>query len=115
MKRQEMVETIVTPVADIYETADAFVVRLDMPGTTGENIKLDIDPNRLSIRATVGTSMKPGMAFLLNEIGQKVYHREFNLGDGIDLDHVSAAYTDGVLTITLGKTDAMKSREIRVN
>ncbi len=115
VKRNEIAEALVTPVADIYETVDAFVVRLDMPGTSNEKIKLSIDSDRLSIRAAVGTLHKEGTGFLLGEIGQKAYHREFNLGDGIDLDRVDALYSDGVLTITLGKTDAMKSREIRVN
>ena len=64
-------ERTVEPVADIYETADAFVVKLDMPGSSKEEIKLSIEPNRLVVRGTVGAQHGEGENVFFSEIGRK--------------------------------------------
>jgi HSP20 family protein len=114
MKRPEPMEMIVVPVADVFETADAFVVKLDVPGTTKESIDLSIEPNQLTVKATIGVYFKNDMKVLFSEIGRKRYLREFHLGDGIDHEKIVAQFEDGVLTITLPKTDEVKPKEIPI-
>jgi HSP20 family protein len=108
-------ERTVEPVADIYETADAFVVKLDMPGSSKEEIKLSIEPNRLTVRGTVGVQHGEGVNVFFSEIGRKNYIREFNLGNGVNHDAIDAQFENGVLTITLPKTEHVKAREITIN
>jgi HSP20 family protein len=108
-------ERTVEPVADIYETADAFVVKLDMPGSSKEEIKLSIEPNRLVVRGTVGVQHGEGANVFFSEIGRKNYIREFNLSNGVNHDAIDAQYENGVLTITLPKTEHVKAREITIN
>ncbi len=107
-------ERTVEPVADIYETADAFVVKLDMPGSSKEEIKLSIEPNRLTVRGTVGAQYGEDAKVFFSEIGRKNYVREFNLGNGVNHDAIDAQYENGVLTITLPKTEHVKAREIQI-
>lgn len=114
-KRTEYLNVIVAPLADVYETDDVFVVKLDMPGTTKEEISLSISSSRLDIRGTVGAILAENAGIILSEIGKKTYQRVFNLGDGIDRDRITAVYEDGILTITLGKTEEAKPRNIQVN
>jgi len=115
MRQPESIERIVTPVADVFETADAFVVKLDLPGATKGSIHLSIEPNLLTIKAKIVNEYKEGSKFIFNEIGRKSYFREFNLGDGVNYEKIAAQFEEGVLTITLPKTDAVKARIISIN
>jgi len=115
MKRIEEPETVVSPVADIFETGDAFVVKLDMPGATRDSISLHVDPKLLSVRAGIMSHHDQHVTLLFSEIGRKQYMREFNLGTGIKLDEIHAQFEYGVLTVTLPKTDEVKAREIQIH
>ncbi|MEX2088574.1 MAG: Hsp20/alpha crystallin family protein [Bacteroidota bacterium] len=115
MKRPEGLKRIVTPVADVFETAEAFVVKLDLPGVEKEKVNVTIQPGRLSVKGEVGVIHRNESGMLLEEIGLKMYYREFNLGDGIDHQAAQAEFDDGVLTILLPKTDEVKSRTIIIH
>jgi len=106
-------EIIVTPDANIFETNDAFIVELDMPGAAKESITITADTQILSVSSTTTDNTKSGK-LLLNEIGKKRYQREFRLGSGIKLDEIQAEYNDGVLLITLPKADEVKARHINI-
>jgi HSP20 family molecular chaperone IbpA len=104
----------VTPLADIYETDDAYVVMLDMPGASKESISITMDRSSLVVRSTT-ESLYPGNTKLLyNEIVGGKYHRSFNLTEGIDREKVEASFENGVLTIKLFKKEEVKPREIQI-
>jgi HSP20 family protein len=115
IKCTEPSRIIVTPLADLFETADSFVLKLDMPGAQKDSIGLTVEPEQLTIRATVDSHTSANTKLLYSEIGLKNYLREFRLGHGIDMDNISAQFGNGVLTITLPKTDEVKARSIKIN
>lgn len=114
MKRPEGPENIVIPVADVYETVEEFVLKLDLPGVEKEKINITIQPGRLSIRAEAGTTHREEARLLLREIGVKTYYREFNLGEGIQHQAARAEFEQAVLTVILPKTDAVKAKIISI-
>jgi len=111
-KRPEPFAMFVTPVADIYETADNFTIKLDMPGVPKEAVHVTAQPGRLAAKGEVVGQHTEGGTLLFSEIGRKSYVREFNLGEGVDHNSIQAELEDGVLIITVPKTDALKAREI---
>jgi HSP20 family protein len=113
-KRQEPLEMRVTPVADIYETADAFTIKLDMPGALNDSVKVRIEPGHLWASGNSAQFYQDDARLVFGEIGRRSYFREFNLGRGVNHDDVQAQYEDGVLTITVPKTDEIKPREIQI-
>ena len=113
-KRPEPLETPVAPVADIYETADAFVIKLDMPGAVKDSISVHVEPGLLSVRGRVTAHHRGDANLLFSEIVRKSYFRAFNLGEGVDPNNIQAVFQEGVLEITVPKTDAMKAREIQI-
>lgn len=115
MKRPEGLRQIVTPVSDVFETSDAFVVKLDLPGVEKERIHVTIEPGRLSVKGEVGVIHRTESSVVPEEIGVKTYYREFHLGDGIDHQAAQADVAEGVLTILLPKTDEVKSRTITIH
>jgi len=113
MQRPETVATML-PLTDIYETDDAYVLMLDMPGATKESISISIDKSRLTIRGTVELVRHENAKVLHDEIRGGVYERTFNLTDSIDRNGVEANFADGVLTIKLLKKEEVKPRTIPV-
>jgi HSP20 family protein len=90
-------EQLRVPATDVYETPDAFVVMMDLPGATRESVKLTLEKGEMRVKAGAG------------------FYRAFTIGEGIDMGKVDARFEQGVLTVKLYKSEAMKPRSIQVN
>lgn len=112
--RPESQESYVTPAVDTFETADSFILTLDLPGTRKDAIQLSVEPTNVIVRAKVEPYHKEDANLLVNETVSKSYYRSFNLGDGIDYSRVQAEFDGGVLTVSLPKTESMRTREITI-
>lgn len=107
-------ETYVAPFADIYETPDAYVLTLDMPGATKDAINVTLDKGVLTVKAGVKPYHRENATLLFREIQTTGYLRGFNLGEGIDKSNIDAHYEDGVLTLKLFKSEQLKPKEIPI-
>jgi len=105
------------PALDVEDTGDAFVVRAEVPGIKPDDINLEIHGNQLMIRGEKKDEREGK-----DEEG-KYYYRERSfgsfsrtvaLGEEIDPEKVRADYKDGVLTVTLEKSEAKKARKIKI-
>ena len=111
----EMQESYVTPLTDIFETSDAYVLKIDLPGSLKDSIKITTENDTMAIRAKVESYHKEGGSLLFNELLKSpTYYRVFNLADGIDRKDIDARYEDGVLTVTLLKKEETKTKEIKI-
>lgn len=112
--KTEMREAYVTPSTDVVETPDAYVLKIDLPGSVKDSIKVTIENGTMSVKAKVEPYHKDGRSLLFNELKTPTYFRVFNLGDGIDHKSIDAQHEDGVLTIKLFKKEETKAREIEI-
>ena len=106
---------IVIPAADVSETGDAYVLCLDMPGAQKDAMSVRIIDDSLVIKAPVAPVHLDGATILHREIRKGTYERSFTLGEGIDRDRVEAGYENGVLTVRLMKSDAVKPKDIAIH
>jgi len=104
-----------TPVADIYETHDTFVVALDLPGAAKDTIEVSVEQGLLVVRGQVLPRPDAQVRMVHREIGWNAYERSFKIGPGIDENGIRAEFSDGVLTIMLPKTEASRARQIRIS
>lgn len=104
----------VLPLADIFETPEAFVVMLDMPGAQKEKMRVRVEEGNLTVSAPAARHFQGNATVLHAETGTYGYARAFALGEGIDLKNVDAHFEDGVLTIKLFKNEELKPREISI-
>ena len=102
------------PNVDILEQNDELVVLADMPGAKGDAIDLNFEDGTLEIHAPVTPRRGDGETCLLREYGVGDYYRSFQVSEAIDAGKISAQYADGVLTLRLPKTEAVKPRKIAV-
>jgi len=110
----EPLEPPVAPVADIYETANEFVLTLEMPGAVKESICVTVQAGTMAVKGEVAPLHRDPAALVFREIGRRKYFREFNLGQGLDRDNIQAQFENGILALVIPKTDAMKLRTIQI-
>lgn len=111
MKQQE---TYITPGTDIFETANAFLLKIDMPGAAKESIQIFLDGDLLTVRGSMTKTFGENARLLVREIGRTNYYRIFNLGRGVDREGIDAGYEEGVLTVCVPKSEDGKIREITI-
>ena len=103
------------PSADISETDQAIEVRLDLPGVKPDEIDIQLDSNVLTIRGErTEEQEEKGKKFHRVERHSGTFARSFALPQSVNEDEVAAEYRDGVLMVTLPKTDEAKARKIVV-
>ena len=88
--------------ADVIETAQGYVVRADLPGVPKEAIQIDIDANRVNLRASVQRDQeRPEERVLRGERHAGEYARSFVFAEEIDDTRASAKVEHGVLELVL--------------
>lgn len=102
------------PAADIYETPDAYVVMLDLPGAAKEAVRLRMAKGELHVQASLeDRGVREGTP-IFQEMAPATFSRSFTIGEGIDTENIDARFEQGVLTVKLYKSAALKPRDIHV-
>ncbi len=99
------------PAADVYETADAFVIALDAPGLDREKMELDLDETHLTIR---GERASDTDTMRRNERPNGRFVRRFRVHAHVDRDNIKAVYQDGVLRVTLPRQAKPESQRVKI-
>jgi HSP20 family protein len=99
---------------DAWRENDSFVVELDLPGVDADSIDLDVERNVLTIRAE-RPDRQGGGEILAAERPRGVFSRQLVLGDNLDLERISAGYSDGVLRLTVPVAERAKPRKITID
>ena len=105
-----------TPALDVYEDKDNFVVKAELPGMKREEIEVSLQEGSLSISGERKSEEKHKEAEVYRTerfFGR--FQRTVALPTAVAADQVKASYKDGVLTITLPKTEEAKPKHIDVN
>jgi HSP20 family protein len=105
------------PAADVVETENDIRVTLEMPGIKPEDLNVDIENNVLSIRGEKREERTEGderSTWHLTERRYGQFSRSFVLPRDVDADNIRANYENGVLTVTIPKSERAKRRRIEV-
>jgi HSP20 family protein len=111
------------PAIDVSESDLGYVVTLDVPGVTREDVKVSIDGRRVSIVAEArapeaaaetpaadADATKTSDRVILRERATASYARSFTLQSEIDQSASQARLENGVLTLTLTKRSASETQ-----
>jgi len=105
-----------TPALDVYEEKDSFVVKAELPGMKKEDIEVSFHDGSLSLSGERKCETKHEDAEVYRAerfFGR--FQRTISLPAAVAADKIKAAYKDGVLTITLPKTEEAKPKQIDVS
>ncbi len=103
----------VAPEVNIFETRDGYVLEAEMPGVTKEGLEITLEDCEMTIIGNREVPSGPGEA-LLRESRDASFRRVFQLDPAIDTGRISARVDQGVLTLTLPKSEKVKPRKISV-
>lgn len=87
---------------DITEKDGNYILSAELPGFKKEDLSIDLENDRLTISAERSSeeNEEDNGSFIRRERYYGSYSRSFDVS-GIDTDAISAAYNDGVLTLTM--------------
>jgi len=113
--REETYSTVryLTPVVNIYENKDGYLLEAEMPGVRKEGLEVTLEGNELLI---VGhrTPETTADEVVYRESDGADFRRFFELDPTIDTTRIGAKMEQGLLTLTLPKAEVVKPRRIQV-
>ena len=103
------------PSTDIFETEDALVVVMELPGVEKNALQVHLENDTLRVEGRIDYANYEGLEPLYAEYNVGHFARAFTLSNKIDQGQISAQLADGVLTLTLKKTKEASPRRIAIN
>lgn len=105
-----------SPALDVEETEEGFTLHVELPGVKPEEVDVSLEENVLTVsgqRDFYDEKTAEGFRRVERRFGR--FHRAVRLPDRVDPDNVTAAYRDGLLTVTVAKAESAKPRRIAVS
>lgn len=116
MRREgEEMETGLYIPMDVYESGDHLVISAVAPGVKPEDLNLSVSGNTLTIRGEIKhEEQAEGENVYFQERVYGPFSRTITLSSEYDLDNVEATCHDGIILITVPKSEQAKPKQIKV-
>jgi HSP20 family protein len=102
-----------TPLADVEETPDAYLVEIELPGVKRNDIDIEIAGRRVSVRGERKEKERVGILRRRERTVGRLSYEVILPGD-VDEDGVEAHLDEGVLTVRLPKPERERPRRIEI-
>ena len=103
------------PSVDISETDDVFEVRAELPGVAKDDLHVSVKDNLLTLSGEKRQEKADGTQNHRSvERRYGSFQRRFTLPPEVEKDDIKAEFSDGVLTLSIPKPEAVKPTEIRI-
>jgi len=100
--------------ANLYETADGFILQLPMPGVNPDEVEITVQQEALNIKWQTSVTTPEGATVHWNGFTSGQYQQSFTLPAAINSEKVEASYENGVLILNLPKAEHAKARTVKV-
>ena len=110
--------TVWAPVVDVREDENEILVHAELPGVKLDDIDIEVTGDTLTLRGERKIEEKTEDSkhkYVRVERAYGSFQRTFTLGVPIQSDQVRAEFKDGVLTIRLPKSEAIKPKKVLVS
>jgi len=106
-----------TPVVDIQETENSYVLDMELPGLDESNIEVHVDGANLTIssKQEEKKSEEKQGAYLVKERRLNTFSRTFKLPENANPEAVNAAFKNGILSLEINKRPEAQRRVIQIN
>ena len=100
---------------DAYSDDDKLVVTASVPGVEPDAIEVTLDNGILKIEAVRESDTEnDGGGYVVRERSHGKFQRTLRLPDGIDADNADAKVENGVLTVTIPRSETSRAKRIEV-
>ena len=104
----------VVPEVNIFENKDGYVLEAEMPGVNKDGLEITLEGTELTLVGRRSTPPLSGMP-VFRESSCASFRRVFELDPAIDAGKISAKVEQGILTLTLPKSEQVRPRRITVD
>jgi HSP20 family protein len=112
-RRAEGSERVYRLPLDAYVTPDEIVITANMPGVKPEDVEITLEGDTLTIKAERPAPLE-NVSYALQERPYGRYQRTLSINVPVDADKAEAKFENGLLTLTVPKSEAVKPKTIQV-
>ncbi|MDZ7720459.1 MAG: Hsp20/alpha crystallin family protein [Balneolaceae bacterium] len=103
------------PSIDISETDNQYMIDVEVPGMNKDDIELNIENNTLTISGERKFKKKEdNKQYHRVESHYGSFSRSFTLPENVEVDSISASYNNGILNITVDKSEQQTKKQIKI-
>jgi HSP20 family protein len=103
------------PALDLYTTPEAVIAKVALPGVKPEDVDVTVGDDLVRISGAYRLEKETSDAgYVQKELSQGTFSRSFSLPTAIKADAAKAEFKDGLLTLTLPKTEEVKPTHVKV-
>ena len=100
------------PKVNVYEYDDKIGIVAEIPGLNKKQLNVDVEDGVLTISGDKhSTFEEDGAKVIRRELKQSSFKRSFELGEQLDGDNIAASFKDGVLSVSIPKTEPEKPKK----
>jgi HSP20 family molecular chaperone IbpA len=103
------------PTTDIFETDDELRLLVEMRGVDKGNVDISVKDRILTIDGRIDFQKYAGMTPVYTEYNIGNFHRRFSLSNKVDASSIRAEMRDGLLTLTIPKSEEAKPQKIEIS
>ncbi len=102
------------PILDVLETKSDYLIKVELPGIDPKTIDISFADELLSIKGEKKQEKGEGEKEIFTERRFGSFNRTIRLPGPVQSDKINAIFKNGLLTITLPKTEEEKKKEIKI-
>lgn len=103
------------PAVEIFETESEVVVRVELPGVDPKTVDITVAEDALTIKGEHRTEQESkGRNYFRRELRYGAFLRSLALPAGVHGDQAKAAFKNGILEITVPKSERAKPKAVKV-
>ena len=100
------------PKVNVYEYDDKVGIVAEIPGLDKKQLNVEVEDGVLTISGDKHSAFEnEGAKVLRKELKESSFKRQFELGELLDGDNISANFKDGILSIDVPKTEPEKPKK----
>jgi len=105
-----------SPAIDMYQTDQEVVVKASLPGVKADQVQISVNDDILTIKGEIKhEEEKKDQAWHIREQRWGAFQRSITLPGGVVADRAKADFENGILTITLPKSEKAKPKTINIH
>lgn len=102
------------PDVDIIENADNYLFSFEIPGAMKDDVKIWLEDDILTVSGERKEELAKGETKLLSERSFGKFEMSFRLPGSIDEAKIKAEFVDGLLVVTVPRSEEAKPKEIAI-
>ena len=104
------------PALDLFTTQDAVIAKVALPGVKPEDVDVTIDGDLVTVRGSYEEQKETAdVGYMRKELSRGSFSRSFAIPTAVKAEAAKASFKDGLVTLTLPKTEEVKPKHVKVD